>query len=186
MNNTGAFLRIMPKLHASNWFLGWRLQHRPLSFPWASVNVTCWQAWQGAYEHGSRGNWKLAISTNTISETVTDMAKGQNLIHIGFLWGRRQPHEETCAAAAWNMAGTYDTVALYCRLLHLRVFPLRWLPALFFSLPASHARLSKSLLLPCSFPLLLVLTSDLMGSLQLDRKQTQKWILNWIVRNWLF
>lgn len=100
------------------------------------------------------------------------------------LW--RNTHWET-SATIWNTTQTYDTVALHCRHLQLGDISHHWLYFsflffFFFYLPASHVTLSKSLLFLLVSPPLPLPTSALTRSPQLDRKQTQKWIFNWIVR----
>lgn len=133
---------------------------RPLSFTWAFVNVTCWHAWHKVCEQACKGKWKLAMNANTIRGTVTDMAKGQNLTHIGFHWRtgsfmKKHTYWEIIVTI-WNTTHwTYDTVALNCR----HFSPLTHIPTAFSSffisqsvLPASHLKLSKSPLLLLVYP----------------------------------
>lgn len=189
----------MPKLHGSDWFSGWRIQTQSVDhcpFPRASVNVTCWHAWHKVCERGSKGKWKLAVNANTIRGTVTDMAKGQNLTHSGFHWGtggfmKKHTHWET-AVTIWNTHWTCDTVAFNCRRLQLGAVSLHrsnsnyfFLSVSLFYLPVISSSLKAcfSSLSPLRSPLPIC---ALKGSLQLEGKQTQQRIFNWIVRSWLF
>lgn len=134
------------------------------------------------------------MNANTIRGTVTDTAKGQNLTRVGFHWGTGS-FTKNCSHAEEPLllcekppiehmtlllltAGIYSLESFLTTDSNSKCFFFSF----FFScqpvLPASHLKLSKSLLLLLVSPPLPLPTSALKGSLQLEGKQTQQWIFN--------
>ena len=191
----------MPKLHGSNWFLGWRIQtqcvdHCPFHEPlWMShageLGTKCVSKAAKANE-----NWPWTRIHQRNGDRHGKRAKSDTR---WFPVGNRQFYEEThahrgTAVTIWNTTHwTYDTVAPNYRHLHLGVISHHWLlfqlllflSVSLFYLPVISSSLKFLLLLLVSPPFPLP-TSALKGSLQLEEKQTQQWIFNWIVRSWLF
>lgn len=59
---------------------------RPLSFSWASVNVTCWRAWHKMSEQGS-GGMKTGRERKIPSEEHWQTWQKGKISHVGVHWG---------------------------------------------------------------------------------------------------
>lgn len=143
----------MPKLHVSDLFSEWRLRRRPLSF--STSLPECHMLASLASERMGKSidsYWKLAADGNTIRGAETDVAKGQNLTHVGFHRGNRETHTEKLLSLS-ETRGEHMTLLLFTAGMCswdtlLTTDCKRGFFIIFFNMyfsAASHVKLSKNL-----------------------------------------